>query len=114
MKYIQGQNRTQACLFPVSLDEAIAPDNEVRLIDVFVNSLQPGDYGFKVAFVENGRPAYHPADLLKLFIYVSVVCGAIWSLIRAAKFEPVFSRLIFIRPLNRLYLFQNSKYGGGF
>ena len=69
MKYIQGQNRRQACLFPVSLDEAIDPDNEVRLIDVFVNSLQLGDYGFKVAFVENGRPAYHPADLLKLFIY---------------------------------------------
>lgn len=69
MKYIQGQNRTQACLFPVSLDDAVDPDNEVRLIDMFVDSLKLEGYGFKVAFVENGRPAYHPGDLLKLYIY---------------------------------------------
>lgn len=69
MKYIQGQNRSQTYLFPVSLDDAIDPENEVRLIDLFVDSLHLGDYGFKVAFVENGRPAYHPADLLKLYIY---------------------------------------------
>jgi len=41
----------------------------VRLIDLFVSSLKLDKYGFKVAFVENGRPAYHPADLLKLYIY---------------------------------------------
>ena len=69
MKYIQGQNRTQTYLFPFSLDEAIDPENEVRLIDLFVNSLKLEDYGFKVEFIENGRPAYHPGDLLKLFIY---------------------------------------------
>ena len=69
MKYIQGQNRSQTYLFPVSLDEAIDPENEVRIIDLFVNSLKLENYGFKVAFVENGRPAYHPADLLKLYIY---------------------------------------------
>lgn len=27
------------------------------------------DFGFDMEFVDNGRPAYHPADLLKLFIY---------------------------------------------
>jgi len=69
MKYIQGQNRTQTYLFPVSLDDSIDQDNETRLIDLFVNSLSLKDYGFKVMFVENGRPAYHPADLLKLYIY---------------------------------------------
>jgi transposase len=26
-------------------------------------------FGFKIDFIENGRPAYHPGDLLKLFIY---------------------------------------------
>ena len=62
MKYIQGQNRAQSCLFPVSLDDAIDPENEVRLIDLFVTSLKLSEYGFKVEFVENGRPAYHPAD----------------------------------------------------
>jgi len=69
MKYIQGNNRSQTCLFPVSLEDTIDKDNEVRLIDIFVGSLSLKDYGFKVTFVENGRPAYHPADLLKLYIY---------------------------------------------
>ena len=69
MKYIQGQNRTQTYLFPVTLDDAISEDNEVRLIDVFVDSLALESYGFQIAHVENGRPAYHPGDLLKLFIY---------------------------------------------
>lgn len=69
MKYIKGQNREQTYLFPISLNDAIDPENEVRLVDVFVDSLELRGYGFKVDFVENGRPAYHPADLLKLYIY---------------------------------------------
>jgi transposase len=69
MKFIQGHNRNQIHLFPVSLDESIDPDNEVRIIDLFVESLSIKDYGFRTDFVENGRPAYHPTDLLKLFIY---------------------------------------------
>ena len=69
MKFIQGQNRTQINLFPVSLDQSIDPDNEVRMIDLFVDSLSIKDYGFRTDFTENGRPAYHPSDLLKLFIY---------------------------------------------
>jgi transposase len=69
MKYIQGQSRSQTCLFPISLDDSIEPENEVRVIDLFVDSLKLEGYGFKVSFVENGRPAYHPGDLLKLYIY---------------------------------------------
>jgi transposase len=69
MKFIKGQDRTQINLFPVSLDQSIDPDNEVRIIDLFVDSLSIKDYGFRTDFIENGRPAYHPADLLKLFIY---------------------------------------------
>ncbi len=69
MKYIQGQNRSQTYLFPVSLDDAVEADNEVRLIDVFVDSLALERYGFKIDHTEEGRPAYHPGDLLKLFIY---------------------------------------------
>ena len=69
MKYIQGQNRSQTSLFPVTLADAISADNEVRLIDVFVDSLALENYGFQIDHGENGRPAYHPRDLLKLFIY---------------------------------------------
>jgi len=38
-QYRQGHNRTQTCLFPVSLDQSIDPDNEVRLINLFADSL---------------------------------------------------------------------------
>lgn len=69
MKFIQGYDRTQVQLFPVCLDQSIDADNEVRLIELFVDSLPLADFGFKMIFVENGRPAYHPGDLLKLFIY---------------------------------------------
>ena len=69
MKYIKGTNRNQLILFPTSLDEAIDEDNEVRLIDLFVESLDMEQMGFKIDHIENGRPAYHPKDLLKLYIY---------------------------------------------
>lgn len=67
MKFIKGENRNQMQFF--CLEQYINQSNEVRLIDLFVGSLNLLEYGFKTEFVENGRPAYHPADLLKLFIY---------------------------------------------
>ncbi|MCD4729828.1 MAG: IS1182 family transposase [Bacteroidales bacterium] len=69
MKFITGTDRNQAALFPVSLEQSIDDDNEVRIIDLFANSLVLQDYGFEMEYVENGRPAYHPSDLLKLYIY---------------------------------------------
>jgi transposase len=67
MKFITGKDRNQTEFF--CLDQAVSEDNEVRLIDLFVGAIKLSEYGFKVEFIENGRPAYHPADLLKLFIY---------------------------------------------
>jgi len=69
MKYLTGEDRQQIPLFVGCLEEAIEAANEVRLIDAFVASLPLGAYGFKVDHLENGRPAYHPADLLKLYLY---------------------------------------------
>lgn len=69
MKYIKGQSRTQTSLFPISLDESISIENEVRIIDYFVDSLDLNQFGFELHHIENGRPAYHPGTLLKLFIY---------------------------------------------
>jgi len=69
MKYIIGENRNQSYLFPISLEKSIDIDNEVRFIDVFVESLKLESMGFKLDHIENGRPAYHPKDLLKLYIY---------------------------------------------
>ena len=53
-KYIKGQNRNQITIFPVSLDATIDQDNEVRIIDLFVDSLEIEKMGFKIEFVENG------------------------------------------------------------
>lgn len=69
MKYIQGQNRSQIQLFTLTLDDAIEADNEVRLIDAFVSHLDLEELGFDMQAGENGRPSYHPGDLLRLFIY---------------------------------------------
>lgn len=67
MKFIKGKDRNQIEIF--CLEEHIAVDNEVRLIDLFVSSLDLSSFDFKFNFVENGRPAYHPSELLRLFIY---------------------------------------------
>jgi transposase len=69
MHYIQGQNREQSVLFPQSLDQIISADNEVRIIDLFVESITITDFKFVVKTSTEGRPAYHPKDLLKLFVY---------------------------------------------
>ncbi|MCG2462950.1 IS1182 family transposase [Flavobacteriaceae bacterium F89] len=69
MKHIKGKDRRQSSLFPVSLEDAIDNENTVRALDNFVNGLDMEKLGFKVHFPENGRPAYHPATLLKLYIY---------------------------------------------
>ena len=69
MKYIKGKPRNQIQLFPVSVDSSIDDNNIVRLIDLFVESLNIGEMGFRTDYGENGRPAYNPKDLLKLFIY---------------------------------------------
>jgi transposase len=69
MKFIQGHDRHQTHLFPVSIEESVEQDNEVRVIDLFVESLPLKEFGFDMDFIENGRPAYHPSDLLKLYIY---------------------------------------------
>jgi transposase len=69
MRYITGTDRTQAVLFPQSLDEIIDQDNEVRLLDLFVESLDLSTFSFHLKGSEEGRPAYHPKDLLKLYVY---------------------------------------------
>ena len=69
MQFIQGKNRTQSILFTESLDQIISPDNEVRMIDLFVESIHPSDFKFIIKTTKEGRPAYHPKDLLKLFVY---------------------------------------------
>lgn len=69
MQYIQGKNRTQSILFPESLDQIIDQENEVRIIDLFVESINISNFKFVLKTSIEGRPAYNPKDLLKLFVY---------------------------------------------
>src|SRR6266516_3024871 len=70
MPHIHGTARDATLLFPPSLDEYITDENPVRFIDAFVDQLDLYDLGFtRVVASSLGRPAYHPGDLLKLYIY---------------------------------------------
>ena len=62
--FIEGQCRTQVTLFPESLDEYVAEDNEVRAIDVFIDELDLCRIGFRLEPSATGRPAYHPRTML--------------------------------------------------
>ena len=69
-RFIEGQERDQATLFPECLEDWVDEDNPVRVIDAFVDSLDLGALGFAgVDPKATGRPAYHPAILLKLYVY---------------------------------------------
>ena len=69
-RFIQGEDRTQSTLLPELLDDYIAETNPVRVVDVYVDELDLGKLGFEgVDPAATGRPAYHPAVLLKLYIY---------------------------------------------
>ncbi len=46
-RFIEGEARTQATLFPEALDEYITEENSVRVIDVFVDGLDLANMGFK-------------------------------------------------------------------
>jgi transposase len=67
--FIQGEDRFQATLFPERLDDYVAEDSSVRVIDVFLDDLNLTGLGFKTQPNDTGRPAYHPSTMLKLFVY---------------------------------------------
>ena len=70
MNYITGFNRKQAVLIPETIEQLIDKNNPVRFIDSFVNSLEVVAFGFRdIRLNKNGRPPFHPKDLLKLYLY---------------------------------------------
>jgi transposase len=69
-RYIQGNDRSQVNLLPERLDDYIGEGNPVRVIDVIVDELNLVELGFdRMQPAATGRPGYHPAMLLKLYIY---------------------------------------------
>jgi transposase len=69
-RFVEGSDRGQSTLFPECVADWIGEDNPVRVIDVFVEELDLAELGFGGVDPEvTGRPSYHPAVLLKLYIY---------------------------------------------
>jgi transposase len=69
-RFIEGEDRSQVTLLPECLDDYIAEDNPVRVVDAYVEELDLPELGFEGAEpAVTGRPAYHPAVLLKIYIY---------------------------------------------
>ena len=69
-RFIEGEERSQITLLPECLDDYIAEDNPVRVVEVFVDELKLRRLGFDGAEpAATGRPSYHPAVLLKIYIY---------------------------------------------
>jgi len=69
VSFIYGDSREQVTLS--TLEDGVASDNAVRLIDLIVDKLyqeDSGKYTLK-GYKETGRPAYHPRHMLKLFVY---------------------------------------------
>ena len=69
-RFIEGENRFQSTLFPESLEDYIAEDNSIRVVDAFINKLDLKQLGFDRAEPsDTGRPGYLPATMLKIYVY---------------------------------------------
>jgi transposase len=68
--YKIGRDRAQVALFPERLDDYVGEDNEVRVIEEFVEGLDLVRLGIARAIpARTGTPGYDPRDLLKLYVY---------------------------------------------
>ncbi|MPR10404.1 transposase, partial [Microvirga tunisiensis] len=69
-RFVEGEDRRQATLLPDCLDDDVTEDNPVRFVEAFIDELDLAALGFAGIVPEvTGRPAYHPATLLKIYIY---------------------------------------------
>ena len=69
MRHLEGESRQQGSLLPDTLDDYVAQDHPVRVIDAFIDSLDLIELGFSKASTQaTGRKPYNPADLLKLYV----------------------------------------------
>ncbi len=67
-RFIEGCDRHQSLLLPNCVDDYVSEDSPVRVVDVFIDELDLPGLGFEDA-AATGRPGYHPATLLKLYLY---------------------------------------------
>jgi transposase len=69
-RFVEGQDRRQQTMLPACLDDYITENNPVRVVEAFIDELDRCALGFeRVQPAATGRPAYHPATLLKIYLY---------------------------------------------
>src|SRR6266853_2497090 len=69
-RFVEGCDRRQIALLPACLDDYVTEDNAVRVVDAFIDELDLAALGFAGVVPEaTGRPSYHPATLLKIYLY---------------------------------------------
>ncbi len=69
-RFVEGQDRAQLMLLPECLDDFVGEDNPVRVVDAFIDELDLALLDFAGVVPEaTGRPSYHPATLLKIYLY---------------------------------------------
>jgi transposase len=68
-RFIEGLDRTQTTLLPECVDDYVGEESPVRAIDAFIDMLDLASLGFDVEPEVTGRPGYHPATMLKLYLY---------------------------------------------
>ncbi|WP_197057436.1 transposase [Aureimonas altamirensis] len=69
-RFIQGHDRRQQALLPVCVDDYVAPEALVRVVDAFVETLDLCTLGFgRTLSAATGRPGFHPGDMLRLYIW---------------------------------------------
>src|SRR6476646_1998339 len=69
-RFVEGEDRLQGALLPHCLDDYVTENNPVRVIEAFIDELDLATLGFDGVVPETtGRPAYHPATLLKIYLY---------------------------------------------
>lgn len=70
MSYLRGPDRNETHLLPATVSDYVPTNSPLRFLDEYVEGLDFAALGFKHAKPAGvGRPSYHPADLLKLYIY---------------------------------------------
>ncbi len=97
MQYIEGKNRTQSILFPESLDQIIDQNNEVRIIDLFVESINPANFKFIIKTSIEGRPSY-------------VIVGLMFTALNLHRIMNIVDKNVFKKFLKKLgFLFFQKR-----
>jgi len=76
-RFIDGEDRMQQTLLPHCLEDYVGEENPVRVVEVFIEELDLAALGFSgMTPAATGRPAYHPATLLKIIsTAISIACN---------------------------------------